>query len=397
MTVSNRSGSAHDGAQSQGGAPEGAQARSGRGPGAEPVLAAPTTPDAATVPDTPDALAAPDAPAAWPGQPEAAETAGGNVAAAGAEPPDEAPFWDLSDPEDSEEDPPGGFRWERVVDVPPSDSLSEEPADERADPARPQWKLVVTPVEDTTGGSQPGIGQRRGNLTHLAANPRMRVWRWRIVVAALVMLGFSIWVSWQLGLTLAVIVVIADTIYRSRKNYSGRPKMTGAQRRTRRQLAKLGRAGYRAMHAGAIPDSEDQIDHLVVGPAGVFAIDSEAWDKHLVVRTKKGTQLWHGPFSMKDRLVHAQWEAQRAGDLLSGEVGRPVSVRPAMAVYGPKIPWDVATIRDVDVFSGPRLRKYLRRRVRQSGVRPLNDEEIERIYKAANKAFPHLSSGSPAS
>jgi hypothetical protein len=129
----------------------------------------------------------------------------------------------------------------------------------------------------------------------------------------------------------------------------------------------------------------------------VFAIDSEAWDKHLIVRAKKGTQLWHGPFSKKDRLDHAQWEAQRAGELLSGEVGQPVSVRPAMAVYGPRIPWDVATIREVDVFSGPRLRKYLRRRVRQAGVRPLSDDEIERIYKAANKAFPHLTPGSPAS
>ena len=55
------------------------------------------------------------------------------------------------------------------------------------------------------------------------------------------------------------------------------------------------------------------------------------------------------------------------------------------------------TIREVDVFSGPRLRKYLKRRARESGVRPLTDEEIERIYKAANVAFPHLSSGSPAS
>jgi hypothetical protein len=115
------------------------------------------------------------------------------------------------------------------------------------------------------------------------------------------------------------------------------------------------------------------------------------------VRTKKGTQLWHGPFSKKDRLQHAQWEAQRAADLLSGAIGKPVSVRAAMAVYGPRIPWDVATIRDVDVFSGPRLRKYLRRRARQGEVRPLTDEEIERIFKAANEAFPHhLSAGSPA-
>ena len=136
-------------------------------------------------------------------------------------------------------------------------------------------------------------------------------------------------------------------------------------------------------------------DSLVIGPAGVFAIDSEGWDKRLIVRTKSGKQLYHGPFSKKDRLEHARWEAQRAADLLSGETGWQVAVRPAMAVYGPKVPWDVATIRDVDVFSGPRLRKYLRRRARNGDVMLLTDEEIDRIFTAANKAFPHLSPGSP--
>jgi hypothetical protein len=271
----------------------------------------------------------------------------------------------------------------------------DEPAARTADPPKPEWKPVVTPVEEMAGEPRrPGIGEGRGSLSHLAANPRMRVWRWRLVVAALVMVGFSLWVSWKLGLTLAVVVIIADTIYRSRRGYPGVIRMTAAQRRTRRQLGKLARAGYRAMHARPIPESEEQIDHLVVGPTGVFAIDSEDWDKKLVVRTKKGTQLWHGPFSKKDRLQHAQWEAQRAAEMLSGEIGKPVSVRPVMAVYGPRIPWDVATIRDVDVFSGPRLGKYLRRRARQADVRPLTDSEIEKIYEAANKAFPHLSSAS---
>jgi nuclease-like protein len=368
MTASKRSGAAHPGARSQGKAPEGAQGSSAREP-AEPVRGAPA------------------APAAWPGQtgdevapaevtgPELAEP---DVTAAEPESGD-LPLWDWS--------PPG----ER--------SGQEEPsAAQDAEPPRPEWKAVVTPVEEVGAEPRsPGIGQRRGNLAHLSANPRMRVWRWRIVVAAIVMVAFSILVSWKLGLTLAVVVIVADTIYRSRRSPSGKVRMTGAQRRTRRQLAKLGRAGYHAMHGSAIPGSEDQIDHLVVGPAGVFAIDSEAWDKHLVVRTKSGRQLWHGPFSKKDRLEHALWEAQRAADLLSGEMDKPVAVRPAMAVYGPKIPWDVATIREVDVFSGPRLRKYLRRRARQTDVRPLSDDQIERIYQAANKAFPHLSSGSTAS
>ena len=321
-------------------------------------------------------------PATWPGaatdEAAAAGVTGPEVAAAEPESGD-LPLWDWS--------PPG----ER------SDQ-EEPPATEDAEPPRPEWKLVVTPVEEAgTEPRSPGIGQRRGNLAHLFANPRIRVWRWRIVAAVIVMVALSILVSWQLGLTLAVVAVIADTIYRSRRASSGQVRMTGAQRRTRRQLAKLGRAGYHAMHGSAIPGSEDQIDHLVVGPAGVFAIDSEAWNKRLPVRTRNARQLWHGPFSMKDRLEHAQWEAQRAGDLLSSATGKPVSVRPTMAVYGPKIPWDVATIREVDVFSGPRLRKYLRRRARQDDVRPLTGEEIEKIYQAANKAFPHLSSGSPVS
>ena len=308
------------------------------------------------------------------------------------------PLWDWSPPAERSAQEPSGAA-PRAAEPHTAEHAAQSRAPRSragAEPPKPEWKPVVTPVEETGGGPRPGIGQRRGNLAHLSANPRMRIWQLRAVVAVVILAAFWALVSWKLGLTLAVIAIIADTIYRARKGYSGKIKLTAAQRRTRRQLTKLGRAGYRAMHARPIPESQDQIDHLVVGPAGVFAIDSENWDKRLAVRTKKGTQLWHGPFSKKDRLQHAQWEAQRAAEMLSGAIGKPVSVRAAMAVYGPRIPWDVATIRDVDVFSGPRLRKYLRRRARQGEVRPLTDEEIERIFTAANQAFPHLSSGSRA-
>jgi hypothetical protein len=408
MTASNRSGAAHDGARSQGKEAEGAPEGSARLPflraqGARRTEAAGGAEGSGPVRDTPVR----DTPVSWPGQAvDEAATAEGTAAevagaeATGPEPaaaePESAdlPLWDWSPPaERSAPEPPAG-----------EPSGADRPAGElsagRADPPKPEWKPVVRPAEEARGSggdAQPGIGQRRGTLAQLAANPRMRIWQLRAVVAVVILGVFWYLVSWKLGLTLAIVAIIADTIYRARKSYAGKIRLTAAQRRTRRQLTKLGRAGYLAMHARPIPESQDQIDHLVVGPAGVFAIDSENWDKRLAVRTKKGTQLWHGPFSKKDRLQHAQWEAQRAADLLSGATGKPVVVRPAMAVYGPRIPWDVATIRDVDVFSGPRLRKYLRRRARQGEVRPLTDEEIERIFKAANEAFPHhLSAGSPA-
>ncbi len=260
----------------------------------------------------------------------------------------------------------------------------------QAGPPKAPWKLTIKPAETAAGEPPPpGIGENRGNLAHLAAHPRLRLWVRRAVIAIIVAVAFSFLVSWRLGLTLAVIVAIADTIYQSRRLPGRRVKLTVAQRQTRKQLKQLARAGYRAIHANPIPGSEEQIDHLVVGPTGVFAIDSEAWDKHLVVRTKNARQLWHGPFSMKERLEHARWESQRASDMLTAEVGRPITVRPAMAIYGPKIPWDVATIREVDVFSGPRLRKYLRRRAKESGQPPLAETDVDRIFKAANEAFPH--------
>ena len=365
-------------------------------------------------------LAAPPAAAAEPVRgAEAVESAQGADA-------DDLPFWDwsadqseLDDPSDAlapdrPEYPDGpdrpdysGFRALASTDPPRATPASQEPSrrsrrsERDRDPDRDlglrrPGQAVVTPVPSQE--DQPrreGIGQHLGSLAHLSADPRRRVWVWRAVIAVAILVGLSIAGQWLLGLTLAVLVVIADTIFRSRRVFAGPAavRQAAARRGTCRQLDKLERAGYRAVHDIAIPGTEDQIDHLVMGPAGVFAIDSEAWDKRLPVRTRNGRQLWHGPFSMKDRLEHARGEAEWAATRLSGALGSPVAVRPSMAVYGPKIHWDVATIRDVDVFSGPRLRRYLRRVARDGDTRLLSDGEVERIDKAARTAFPQATVG----
>jgi hypothetical protein len=387
-TKSNHSGAAPDGAQSRDvatdravGSPAGGPAPSGPAGGAPsgsgpagnglvvngPVVNGPVV----------------NGPVAW---------AGGEVAAdespADATDTGDVPFWDWAGAD-------GPAELEDPGDASSRDDATARAAAASADPPGSAPRLVITPVE-VAGDQRPtGIGQRRGDLAHLSANPRMRMWQRRIIIAIIVGVLFAIVFSWRLGLTLAIIAAITDTVYQSRRGVPGPRgvKMTRVQRRTRRQLAKLRRAGYRAINGNLIPHSQEQIDHLVVGPAGVFAIDSEAWDKRLPVRTMNARQLYHGPFSMKERLEHARWESERAAELLSAAAESPVTVRPAMAVYGPKIRWDVVTIRDVDVFSGPRLRKYLRRRARENGTRRLPLAEVERIYKAANQAFPHLNTG----
>ena len=146
---------------------------------------------------------------------------------------------------------------------------------------------------------------------------------------------------------------------------------------------------------GPSPNSREFIDHLVVGPTGVYAIDSEKWDPKLPIRTWNGKKLYHGPESQKDRLEHAVWEAAQASEILSGALGTEIVVRPALAIYGPKIPWDIATIRNVDVFTGPALRKYLKRRGRmKDGVVRLTREEVRTIYDTASRMLPDVSASS---
>jgi hypothetical protein len=306
-------------------------------------------------------------------------------------------------PESGETDPADRPFWEswgrtdEAADLDePGDGFGEDgPADDAVTDVDPRprrsWESVVATVGETR--EQPeaeGIGQHLGSVAHLSANPRRRAWQRRVIVAVIAGLLFGFLLhDWRWGLTFAVLAAIADTIIRSRTVFKGPAgvRLTKAQKHTARQLSSLQRKGYRAMHILPIPDSEEQIDHLVIGPAGVFAIDSEDWDKRMPVRTSNHRQLWHGPRSMKDRLEHAHWEAGQAASLLSAAMGSPVTVRAAMAVYGPKIPWDVAEIRDVDVFSGQRLRIYLRRRARRRDNNPLNASEIERVDKAAHVAF----------
>jgi hypothetical protein len=234
-------------------------------------------------------------------------------------------------------------------------------------------------------------------MAGLAADPRLPVWIRRAIIAIILAVIVSLWQSWRWGLTAAAAFAIFDTIYHS-KTMSLIPaaaRVTSAQRRTRRRLLLVRPHGYMAVHARTIPGSDSVIDHLVIGPAGVIALDSERWDRRLPVRTvasdsAAGPVLYHGPFSQKERLAHARWEAAQASRLLSAELGRQVTVRPAMVIYGPTIPWAVATLRGVDVFSGRSIGGYFRSRNRISrSAGRLTWEQAGEIYNAAQRALPY--------
>ncbi|MEW9530086.1 nuclease-related domain-containing protein [Microbispora sp. NPDC049125] len=226
----------------------------------------------------------------------------------------------------------------------------------------------------------------RASVRSLVRDPRYRPLRRRVLVALVagVVVGVLLG-GWRIGLTAAVLAFIGDAVHQAR-TVSSIPawrRASAAERRTEAQLKKLERSGYKTLHARAIPGSEAQIDHLVVGPTGVYAVDSEKWDKRLPVRVQSHRKLFHGPFNRKPRLDEARWEAAQASDRISKALGREITVVPSLAIYGPAIPWRILNIRDVDVFSGGLVRKWIVKRERS-----LTTAEIESIYRAAERVLP---------
>ena len=297
-----------------------------------------------------------------------------------------------------------------TTEVPPDD---DGPPTADLDVPQPVWNQPSSPRpvraaatdsaaagERTSSGDLPvsvtppawDSGPRPIRVHDLPPDVRLRMWRFRAIVVIVVGVVFTIVASWQVGLSLAILAGIIDTVYRSRTaaDVAVGGSLAAAQRSTRRQLSRMRRAGYLALNARPIPGSREVIDHLVVGPTGVYAIDSERWHKRVPIRTYNGKQLWHGPENKKQRLEHAKWEAQQASERLSTAVGFDVPVHAAMAIYGPKIPWGIATIKDVDVFTGTDLGKYLKRRGRMRDLPRLSKEQVQAIYDAASSVLPDV-------
>jgi Nuclease-related domain len=127
------------------------------------------------------------------------------------------------------------------------------------------------------------------------------------------------------------------------------------ERRTARLLAALERHGWAILHDLAVPGSAANIDHLAIGPGGVFVIDSKQYRGHL--KLDPTGQLWHGRYPLAPALCAVSFEADQAAQILTNP---DVVVVPIMAVHGARVPWGKVVINGVPVLAARRLPSMLR-------------------------------------
>jgi hypothetical protein len=127
------------------------------------------------------------------------------------------------------------------------------------------------------------------------------------------------------------------------------------ERRTARRLRPLLREGWTVLHDVAIPASRANGDHVLVGPPGVFLVDSKAW--HGRITLGPDGSAWHNGHPMDGVLETVRWEAQQ----LTKALGAPVL--PMLCVHDVQLPWGelyVAGVPIVPVLMPGRLVGALR-------------------------------------
>jgi hypothetical protein len=127
------------------------------------------------------------------------------------------------------------------------------------------------------------------------------------------------------------------------------------ERRTARLLGPLEQHGWAVLHDLAIPGSRANLDHLMIGPGGVFVIDSKQYRGRL--RLDPSGRLWHGRYPLAPTLQAVSFEADQAAQVLPDP---GVVVVPIVAVHGAQVPWGKVVVKGVPVVPARRLPSMLR-------------------------------------
>jgi hypothetical protein len=145
------------------------------------------------------------------------------------------------------------------------------------------------------------------------------------------------------------------------------------------ELDQLMRQGAVVFHD--LPADKFNIDHVVIAPQGVFAVETKGYRKPNQLEGKAGaTVVYDGQslkfpdWSVEKELAQAQRQAKWLADWLSSATGERTEVTPVLALPG----WFVERKGrgPVLVFSGLELRAHL---LKARDAKPLSAEQMQRV------------------
>lgn len=258
--------------------------------------------------------------------------------------------------------------------------------------------IYARPNAAVTGGSE------QAHYEHLWAEGQRRRLIVRGILAAVALIGGSLLINPIAGVVLAALAAGADLLYNWRKHASTAAWRAGDEGRghTDRLLRLLLEwrgftvlrnrrppSGTEPVGEPAEGDPPDRIEHLVIGPTGIFLVHSLAWSPDTQIGSYGG-KLFFGKRSGEKKVEPVAAAARAVSAALSDAFGEEIPVTAVVALHGGRLAGRTAIhCQGVTLLRARRVPGWIRhhevrRPAARTGVRPADGEGA-----AATSAEPY--------
>ncbi|MGZ4241288.1 MAG: nuclease-related domain-containing protein [Actinomycetota bacterium] len=146
-------------------------------------------------------------------------------------------------------------------------------------------------------------------------------------------------------------------------------------------LANLEDAGFHAFHDRRSTGVRTNVDHVVVGPSGLFVIESKGYSGQLQIR---GGDVFVGG-RLRTRAVD---EAGRAADAVRRALGMDLErtrapITSLICMHRAQLPWGTVALNGVRVVSANEMLHLMRK-----APLVLHPDEVDRIARILDERFP---------
>jgi Nuclease-related domain len=150
------------------------------------------------------------------------------------------------------------------------------------------------------------------------------------------------------------------------------------ERKTGDYLSHLSERGFVLLHDRQIPGSRANIDHLAIGPTGVFVIET----KNLSGKVEVIQDRLYVSDRLRTPYVDETYREAFAAQVALRELLEPLkaTVVPVLCIHGARMPWFDHGVAGVRLVSGSQLERLV-----NEGPAILSDEQVQQIATLADR------------
>jgi hypothetical protein len=184
---------------------------------------------------------------------------------------------------------------------------------------------------------------------------------------------------WGAAVAAIIAFVLLGAFVNSDKVAAWREGAEG-ERKTARHLEGLGDAGFVVFHDRRVPGYGGNLDHVAIGPTGVWAIETKSWTGKVEI---DGDALMVRGYR-RDKAVDQVYREATAVQIALGEAASRlgITVTPVLCLHRARMPFFVKAAQGVRVASGKQLVKLLR-----SGENRLTAEQVQELAHEAERVL----------